>query len=148
MRLLLLLAYIVSTHLVADTVFKCVDESGKVTFTQHACPSQTTLSGAVEASNQRPSAEGETARMAAERAPETRKQSAGNWNDAPPPQAEPKVHAEKRIRAWDSDRTVTQPQNQQPCVKIVNRTINYQQINKDGSRAGVSQVVKDVVPCR
>lgn len=148
MRLLVLLAFTVSIPLAAETVFKCVDESGKVTFTQYACPSHTSPSGSVEANNQQPSAEGETARMAAQRAPGIRKQSAGNWNDAPPEPARPKIQSEPRVRAWDSDRTASQPQNQQPCMKTIDMPVRSSRVNADGSRTGTAGTVKVMAPCR
>lgn len=53
-----------SANAQAATVYKCVDASGKVTFTQHNCPEAAKLNDVVSAHNARPSGSGESAVMA------------------------------------------------------------------------------------
>ncbi len=64
MRMAVILAFSVSMPVAAETVFKCVDAAGKVTFTQQACPDSTGLADVVRAHNSPPSAGGSPVRMA------------------------------------------------------------------------------------
>lgn len=150
MRLVVLLAFTFSMPLTAETVFKCVDASGNVTFTQQACPEHSNLYDVVGAHNQRPSAEGESAKMAEKRQPSgTRQQTAGNWNDSAPPAPEPAPQEKQNSRACAGcEKSKPIDNSQQPCVKVVDKLVNRSYVDKNGNRVGSAESVKVVVPCR
>lgn len=66
-------AAVFGTHASAATVFKCVDEAGKVTFTQQNCPKAEDFAGAVSAHNPVMSGDGPVVQMA----PVQRSQTSG-----------------------------------------------------------------------
>ncbi|GGM12639.1 hypothetical protein GCM10009425_24480 [Pseudomonas asuensis] len=66
----------------ADTILKCVDKAGQITFTQGRCPSGQSLADRIEVDNPPPSGSGPVTRMAA---------------PMPPPEAEqPKVEPQAK----------------------------------------------------
>lgn len=63
-KYLALILLIFSSQTMAATIFRCVDASGKVTFTQQNCPDQHGLDAVVSAYNQPPSGSSEPVKMA------------------------------------------------------------------------------------
>ncbi|MFK4133191.1 hypothetical protein ACI2KR_13050 [Pseudomonas luteola] len=52
------------THAQADTILKCVDKAGQITFTQGHCPSDQSLADRIEVDNPPPRGSGPVTRMA------------------------------------------------------------------------------------
>lgn len=152
MRIHLLLFAVVAPLVQGETVFKCVDTAGKVTFTQQACPEQSNLSDVVSAHNQRPSADGEAAKMAEKPMPSgIVKKPAGNWNDPPQPvpAKEPATQEKQNDRACAGcAKSKPVDFDQQPCVKVVDKLVSRSYLDKNGNRVGSAETVKVVVPCR
>lgn len=62
-----LILLLLASQSMAATIFRCVDASGKVTFTQQNCPDQHGLDAVVSAYNQPPSGSSEPVKMATPR---------------------------------------------------------------------------------
>lgn len=139
----ILAALLLSSQARAATIFKCVDEAGKVTFTKNAnCPRNSGLEDVVRAHNAAPSGSSEPARMAAPVAARTprpkkdlivigEKQAA----PTPAPEAAPRAGAQR----------VQGPE--QPCIKMVERIVTSRKVNKDGSTRSRAEMVKVPVAC-
>lgn len=61
--IILCAALLASTTASATKITKCVDEAGKVTFSQHGCP-QSSNADVLTVSNPKPSSDGKVVRMA------------------------------------------------------------------------------------
>lgn len=129
----------------ADTVFKCVDAAGKVTFTQNQnCPRSSALDDVVSAHNAAPSGSSAPVQMADPsklRKQKPKDKSVAVVEDQPPaPEVEPAP--EKEAVASATPRAATQP-----CTKVQDQRYSYSRRNKDGTTSGVSGVRKIIVPC-
>lgn len=137
-------AILLSSQAGAATIFKCVDESGKVTFTKNAnCPRDTGLEDVVRAHNAAPSGSSAPVRMAAPVAnrPAAKNKELVVVGEQPVvPVAQP---AETSPRGG-----IARPQGPtQPCIKIVEKLIHGRIPTKDGKIRSRAQIVKVPVAC-
>jgi hypothetical protein len=128
----------------AAPIFKCVDAAGKVTFTQNQnCLRSSNLEGVSDHRNVAPSGSGPAVKMAdPSRPPAVNRQGQAYTVVGEPPAVAPHV-----APTPDPQVVVRPAPNNQPCVKIVNQTINSTIIGKDGKRRSRSEIRKIAVPC-
>ena len=125
----------------AATVVKCVDAAGKVTFSQHACPSAEHDSAVMSVNNQRPSGDGPAIRLADPAKPTATVRRQGQKYTVV---GEPEELPETPIQA---ERQRAAPAAVKPCVRYVEKQINTSRVTADGKRRGQSEIVKVPVPC-
>ncbi len=140
----ILAALLLSWEASAASIFKCVDEAGRVTFTKNQnCPRNSGLADVVSAHNAAPSGSSEAVRMAAPvaRNAPAKKRELVVVGEQPvvtvAPAAEPAPRSGVARAAGPA----------QPCIKIVERRVNRSTITKDGNRRGSSQIIKAPVAC-
>ena len=129
----------------AAPIFKCVDEAGRVTFTQNQnCPRQSNLEGVSDHRNVAPSGSGPAVKMAdpSIRQPPSNRQGQAYTVVGEQPAAAPVV-----VPTPDPQVVVRPAPNSQPCTKVVNQMVNSTFVGKDGKRVGRSEIRKVVVPC-
>ncbi|WP_395501832.1 hypothetical protein [Ectopseudomonas mendocina] len=141
MRFLYLVIFLAVPPMVsAASVVKCVDAAGKVTFSQHACPSPDHDVAVVSVNNQRPSGEGPATRLADPSRPA-----------AAPGQGQAYTVVGEREKLPDApiqaERPRVAPAAQGPCVRMVDRQVNSTRVTKDGKRVGRAEIIKVPVPC-
>jgi len=125
----------------AASVVKCVDAAGKVTFSQHACPSPDHDAAVVSVKNARPSGDGPASRLADPSRPAAARSQGQTYTVV----GEREKLPDAPIQA---ERPRAAPAAQGPCVKWVDRQINSSRITKDGRRVGTAEIIKVPVPCR
>ena len=143
-----LAALLLSSQVSAASIFKCVDEAGKVTFTKNAnCPRNTGLYEVVRAHNSAPSGSSAAVRMAdPSRAPAVSSQSKELTIVGQPLQRtlpiDSGLERETPVRAAGVNRNAAQP-----CVRFVDKHVSSSRRSKNGGTVGRGQIIKVPVPC-
>lgn len=127
----------------AGQVFKCVDSSGKVTFTQGNCPERHDFDSVVEAKNVAPSGSGPTVKMAAQKMPVARTSAPARDGQAFTVVGEqtgtPERLKEKPERSTEPVYRSVPAQRQ---VVIEERMVVSSGRDKNGNRVGKAEIVK------
>ncbi len=141
----ILVAVLVSFASVAHAgqVFKCVDASGKVTFTQSNCPDKHDFDSVVQAKNVAPSGSGPAVKMAATQKPVIRANAPARDGQAYTVVGEqtgtPERLKEKPERSTEPVYRSVPTQRQ---VVIEERMIVSSGRDKNGNRVGKAEIVK------
>ena len=127
----------------AATVTRCVDAAGKVTFSQHGCPSAAVETGVVNAENLPPRGSGPAATITHDIPLKGLGGLRVSGTAEPEPAAAP-APAEPRQENTPYRRGAQAPQN---CVRWVDQRVDCSRTLPDGTRRGCSQTIKVARPC-
>lgn len=119
----------------AETIFKCVDESGRITFTARAnCPGGHELQSSAEKKNARPSGDDESVVMAD---PSRRSVTVPQQQVVVAGKVPKRVVTDPNVeQAWSKTSTYRRGYVPPARVRIVEKTIRSSGRNKDGSTWG------------
>lgn len=127
----------------AGQVFKCVDSSGKVTFTQSNCPEKHDFDSVVEAKNVAPSGSGPAVKMATQKMPVARTSVQARDGQAFTVVGEQTGTPERlKEKPERSTEPVYRSVPNQPRIVIEERTISRSVRDKNGNRLVGVEVVK------
>lgn len=144
LRVFFFLALLFPSLSMAGAITKCVDAGGKVTFSQHGCPTGSDQDQ-VTVNAQRPSGEGPAVKLAdPARQPAARPKRERVYTS--PAVAEYEDATEPELVDEPSPPVVVRQQNQ-PCMRTVEQKYSYPVRRKDGTIAGRAGIRKVLVPC-